>query len=150
MARSDAKLRHLAQVPMFRSCSPRQIERIGQLADTIQVPMNEDVVRQGQSGREFFIVLEGRAAVVRDGVRLATLSIGDHFGELALVDGGRRTATVTAETVMQVACIGQREFFSLLGEVPELARALLLAMTRRLRASEQREDQLRAVGAALA
>ena len=87
-----------------------------------------EIVKQGSVGKECFIIVEGEAAVKRNGRRVATMSAGDHFGELALLDGGPRTATVVAETPLTVLVLGQREFAGLLDEVPGLGRKIMSSL----------------------
>jgi CRP-like cAMP-binding protein len=117
---------------MFRSCGRKQLDRIATLAETATVEPGEVLAREGRVGRELFVILSGTATVTRQGSHVATLSGGDYFGELALLDPAPRNATVTAETALEVLIIGPREFESMLDEVPGLAWALLGGMARRI------------------
>ena len=87
---------------------------------------------QGTPGREFMIIAEGEASVRRNGRLIATLGPGDFFGELAVIAGVPRTATVTAESKMVVEALNRREFSSLLDESPKLARKILVGAVKRL------------------
>jgi CRP-like cAMP-binding protein len=92
---------------------------------------------QGQPGREAFVIVDGRATVRIGDTDVAELGPGDHVGELALLDGGTRTATVTAATDMTVLVISQRAFFGLLDEVPGLARKILASIAGMVRELDQ-------------
>jgi CRP-like cAMP-binding protein len=90
-------------------------------------------MEQGQPGREAFVIVDGRATVKVGDIEVATVGPGDHVGELALLDGGPRTATVTAATDMTVLVISQRAFFALLDDVPGLARKILGSLASMVR-----------------
>jgi CRP/FNR family cyclic AMP-dependent transcriptional regulator len=140
----------LRRTPVFDGCSQREIQRICRLAEVLPVRSGHPLVRQGQTGREFFLILEGRARVERDGLPVAMLGPGQFFGELSLIDGGACNATVTAEGAMEILLIGRREFSGLLDEAPALRRKLLLGLARRLRDADAPDDDgtARVAGAA--
>lgn len=131
--KTNTYLKHLASVPLFSSCSNRDLQKIAKASDEISIDEERVLVEQDAVGHEFFVIIEGEAEVKRGGRRIATLGPGDHFGELALFDGGPRTATVIAASPMQVLVLGQREFAGLLDEVPGLAHKVLANMARRIR-----------------
>ena len=131
-------LDHLAQVPLFSACSKKDLQLLGRASDEVAVPSGKTLVEEGSPGHEFFLIIDGTATVTRNGRKIATLGPGQYFGELALLDRGPRTATVTADTDMQVLVLGQREFAGVLDEVPGLARKLLSAMATRLRDADTR------------
>ncbi len=137
MAR-DEKLKMLGSVGLFSGLTRRELSHIARRADQIQAAAGHEVVREGTPGHEFFLIVTGEAVVRRDGYDVATLGPGDYFGELAILDGGVRSATVVAETDLALLVIGQREFVSVLGEVPTLATKLLASMARRLRQADSR------------
>jgi len=130
----------LRRTPVFDGCSQREIQRICRLAEVLPVRSGHPLVRQGQTGREFFLILEGRARVERDGRAVARLGPGQFFGELSLIDGRACNATVIADGAMEILLIGQREFSGLLDEAPALRRKLLLGLARRLREADAQED----------
>ncbi|HET6379999.1 MAG TPA: cyclic nucleotide-binding domain-containing protein [candidate division Zixibacteria bacterium] len=132
MAR-DEKLELLSRVPLFSACDGRHLERIGMLADEVDVPAGKVLMRQGESGTDMMIVVRGRVGVERDGQRLNTLGPGEFFGEIALVDGGPRTATVTAEEPTTLLVLPRREFHTVMDEFPDFARQVLTALATRLR-----------------
>lgn len=129
----DAYLKHLASVPLFAACSKKELGLVARRAEHLQVDARRVLTTEGATGREFFVILDGKARVTRGGKRVATLGPGDYFGELALLDRSPRNATVIADTPMEVVILGQREFSGLLDEVPGLGHKLLAGMARRLR-----------------
>jgi CRP-like cAMP-binding protein len=134
----DAKVELLRGVPLFSACSDRELARIASLADEIEAPSGRVLTREGDPGRECFVVVDGQARVtVGDRGRLAPLAPGECFGEMSLIDQGPRSATVEAETEMHLLVLDSRSFSSLLEEVPSVARKMLAAMAGRLRAAEK-------------
>ncbi len=133
MVGTSTYLTHLSAVPLFSSCSNRDLQKIAKASDEISIDEGRVLVEQDAIGHECFIILEGTAVVKRSNRKINTLGPGDHFGELALFDGGPRTATVVAETPMRVLVLGQREFAGLLDEVPGLAHKVLANLARRIR-----------------
>jgi len=136
MARKDAKLDHLANVRLFAACNKRELGILGRASDEVAVPAGKVLVSEGSTGHEFFLILDGQAAVKRGGKKVATLGPGQYFGELALLDRGVRSASVVAETPMNLLVLGQREFSGVLDEVPGLAHKLLTMMAGRLREAD--------------
>ena len=131
MAR-DAWLNHLAQVPLFANCSKKQLQAVAAASIELTIDAGKVLVREGEAGHECFVIMEGTANVSRKGETIATLGVGDVVGELAPLTGGLRTATVTAETAMELLVIGQREFAGLLDEVPGLAVSVLHNLAHRM------------------
>ena len=117
---------------MFSACSKKDLETLARLADELTIAEGKEIIREGDVGREFYIVMDGKAAVRRGGREVGTLGAGDYFGELALLDGQKRDATIVATTPTEVLVIGVREFVTLLEDVPQLTRKLLGGMARRL------------------
>ena len=126
-------LEHLAEVPLFAGLSKKDLQKIAKASDEVSVKAGRELVTQGETGRECFIILNGRAKVTRNGVDVATLGPGEHFGELALLDGGPRTATVTAESDLDTLVLTQRGFAGVIDEVPGLAHKLMSSLAARLR-----------------
>jgi CRP/FNR family transcriptional regulator, cyclic AMP receptor protein len=123
----------LAEVPLFSACSKKDLNLISKRTERVHVPPGKVLVREGAAGAEFFVILEGQAEVSRHGRRVADLSRGDFFGDLALLDRAPRNATVTAKTDMELAVLGQREFAAMIDEVPGFAHKLLSGLAHRLR-----------------
>ena len=133
----DPKVERLSQVQLFSACSKRELSRIAVLAEEIQVPAGRVLMRQGDPGREAFVIADGRAKVTIRGKRSAKLGPGDCFGEMALLHSAPRTATVTAESDMRLFVLGSREFSSLIERVPVVGRRVLAALAERLREAER-------------
>src|SRR5574341_1352610 len=132
MAR-DAFIDHLAQVPLFSACSKKDLHLVAKRAEDVKVDAGKQLVSEGETGNEFFVVIDGNAVVSRHGQKVAELGPGGFFGELALLDKAPRNATVTADTPMELVVLGQREFAGLIDDVPEFAHKLLAGLARRLR-----------------
>ena len=130
--RKDAKIDRLSQVPMFSACSRKDLGLIAKYADELNVDADEVLVREGDTGREFYVVVEGKAKVTRKGREIAVLGPGSYFGELSLLDGEKRDASVTSTTPADLLVVGIREFSTLLEDVPQITRKLLAGMARRL------------------
>ncbi len=129
----QSHLDHLASVPLFSACSKKELQAVARASDEVSLPAGRNLCEQGSIGREAFIILSGTAQVVRNGRKVATLTEGDCFGELALLDHGPRTATVTALTDIDVLVLGVREFAAIVDEVPPLAHKLLKSLAARIR-----------------
>jgi CRP-like cAMP-binding protein len=135
MAR-DEKLDHLKRVPLFARLGDHDLERLGQLADEIEVGLDQVLTEQGATGHEFFVVLDGRLMVLDGNRPIAQLGPGDFFGEIALIESVPRTATVRAEGIARLLVIGHREFHALMDEFPAVRAAVLDALAERLRHNE--------------
>jgi CRP-like cAMP-binding protein len=138
----DPKIEHLSKVQMFSSLNKRELRLLAKAADVFTLKAGTEIVTEGSPGHEFYLVLSGRAVVRRHGRKIATLGPGQYFGELALLDRGPRSATVTAETDVELAIISQREFFGILNQVPALAQKLLVSMAGRLREADSKAFSL--------
>lgn len=122
----------LRAVPMFQTCNDKELGRIGSLAERMSATAGEVMIAEGKTGHEFYVLVSGNAKVTRAGKHVATLSPGDFFGELALLDPQPRTATVTMETDGELLEVTQREFWTLVDDIPGLARKLLQGLARRM------------------
>ena len=134
-------LEHLTKVPMFEACSRKELQLIGRLAEDVKVKDGRELVREGSTGREFFVIVDGEANVSRNGRKVATLGPGSYFGELALLQNAPRNATITAASDMEVVVLGQREFLGLLNQVPALSIKVLKGMASRLRDADEKSIQ---------
>ncbi|HEX9681759.1 MAG TPA: cyclic nucleotide-binding domain-containing protein [Acidimicrobiales bacterium] len=128
----------LATVPLFSACAKKDLSTIARVADEVTAPAGKELVREGDTGHEFFLILDGKATVRRDGEDVATLGSGGFFGEMALLDRLPRSASVIADTDMRLLVIGRREFGGVIDEVPGLGHKLLQAMAHRLREADAR------------
>jgi CRP/FNR family cyclic AMP-dependent transcriptional regulator len=127
------ELEMLSKVPLFSQCNESELKEIAGLGTQIDVSEGKKLTTEGEPGREFFLVLEGEADCSIRGSNAAVLGPGDSFGELALLDGGSRTATITAVTPLRVVVLNAAEFSSLLRASPTIAIRLLSTLAGRLR-----------------
>src|SRR6202162_3307539 len=141
MGRRDAFIAHLQQGPLFPACSRKDLQLVARRAEDVRVPAGKTLISEGETGHEFFVILDGTARVTRHGRKIATLGPGDACGELALLEKAPRNSTIVAETDMELVVLGQREFAGLIDEVPGFARKLLAGMAHRLREADARSVQ---------
>jgi CRP-like cAMP-binding protein len=132
MARPDPYIEHLARVPLFRACTTTELRRLARRTTAIPAAPGRVLVKEGDRGLEFFVIVDGSARVSRHGCTVAQLGPGDFFGELALLIDRPRNATVSALSPMEVIVLSRREFDAALVEAPGMARRLMAGMARRL------------------
>lgn len=138
MAKLDAYLQHLAKVPLFSRCDKKELRAISRRATELRFDSGRQLTRENAHGNEFFVIVSGKAKVIRGDSEVATLGPGDFFGEMALLENAPRTATVTVEEPMEALVIDGREFRSLLEEAPELSFKLMAGMAARIRELDDR------------
>jgi CRP-like cAMP-binding protein len=129
----DAKLEMLRRVPLLEGLGRKELEEVGRLCDEVDLPAGRVLMREGDSGDEFYLVLEGSVRVDRGGATVATLGPGQFLGEIALVDHGPRTATATCETACRLLVLGHREFNSVMASSQEIRTRVLTALAQRVR-----------------
>jgi CRP-like cAMP-binding protein len=130
--RKDAKTELIKRAPLFANCSKRELAAIGSLADEIDLKEGSELTREGAPGREFFVLIEGTADVLRNGRKVNAMKGGDFFGEIALVHRAPRTATVKATSPVRALVITERNFRKLLEDSREIQRKVLEALAERL------------------
>jgi CRP/FNR family transcriptional regulator/CRP/FNR family cyclic AMP-dependent transcriptional regulator len=124
----------LAQRPLFAGLSRKELESVAALGVTLEIAANQVLTKEGAVGEEAFLIVSGNAHItVGDHEGVANLGPGDLFGEMSLLDGDRRSATVIADTDMTVTVFERREFVRLVETSPVIAMALLAAMAARMR-----------------
>lgn len=121
----------LSYVPIFSELSKAELRSITRLMTHTKVRQGRELTKQGQIGREFVIILEGEASVMQDGRKVASLGQGDFLGELSVLTGDARMATVVADTDMQVEVLTRAELLALLDEKPVVAKKMLMGVVRR-------------------
>ena len=129
----DEKLELLRTVPLFASCDAREIERLGQLVEEVDLPAGKVVFREGDSAQEMFLVVSGRLRAERGGQPVLELGPGDMAGEMSMVAGGPRMATLTTVTNCRVLVLGHRDFHSLMDEFPSLRTRVLESLASKVR-----------------
>lgn len=135
MAR-DEKLELLHRIPLFAGFDRKHLERLGMLAEEVDVAAGKILMRQGELGDDLMIIYEGLVAVERDGVQVNRLGPGQFFGEIALLQRGPRTATVTVETPCKLLVLNHRDFDVVMEEFPDVAAKVLHALALRIRTLE--------------
>ncbi|MDQ3691484.1 MAG: cyclic nucleotide-binding domain-containing protein [Chloroflexota bacterium] len=130
----DEKIDLLRTVPLFHGLRQRELERISALADIVDLPADRRIMSQGDRGAEMFVLVSGAARVERDGSVLADAGPGTVLGEIALLDGGPRTATVTLTQASRLLVLARREFQTLIDEFPDVRLHVFETVARRLRA----------------
>jgi len=129
----DEKLDLLHSIPLFDRLDRKHLGRLGMLTEEVDVPAGKVLIRQGELGDEMMVIVTGTVTVERDGAQINLLKPGDFFGEIALIDRGPRTATVTADAPCRLLVISHRDFHALMDEFPEVATEVLVTLAHRLR-----------------
>jgi len=122
----------LARVPLFEGLSKKHLEQVSALATRIDAAEGKVLTREGDTGREFIVILEGTVEIKRGDELIATHGPGDYFGEISLIEHTPRTATVVATSPVVLDVIGQREFATLLEDEPEIGKKIKATAAQRL------------------
>jgi CRP-like cAMP-binding protein len=132
-----AKVELLGHVDLLGGCTKKELAEIASLLTECDARAGQVLAEEGQLGAEFFIIVDGSATATRDGVFLATLAPTNFFGELALLDGGPRTATVVADTDLRLLVLSRREFNQLFRTYPSVSYRMLKGLGARLRKADE-------------
>lgn len=135
LRRSD-RLEALRKVPLFSGLGRRHLDLIDRHADEVKLDAGKVLARQGERGLEFLLIVDGTARVEKDGREIARLTTGEFFGEMSLIDGKPRSATVIAETPVVLLVVHTRSFGHLLDTVPGLQKKVLVTLCERLREAD--------------
>jgi CRP/FNR family transcriptional regulator, cyclic AMP receptor protein len=127
--RADA----LSQVPLFADLSRRHLNQVAEAAQIVSFRPGAAVIREGDLGSTLFVITQGQARVTRGGKTLATLAPGDVFGEVSLLDGGPRTASVVAETPLSAVRLFRAPFFRLVHAEPAIGVRVPTELAKRVR-----------------
>jgi CRP-like cAMP-binding protein len=123
----------IASVPLFESLSKRHLKKIASLTSTVDFQAGDVVIQEGEPGDSFFVTVSGQARVLSGGKTLHRLIPGDHFGEISLLDGGVRSASVVADTPLSLLRLSRGPFLKMVKDDADLARALLASIARMVR-----------------
>lgn len=126
----------LKKTPVFAKTSEKSLESMIKSAVEKTVSSGDKVVQEGQGGVGFYLILEGKAEVIKEGKKLAELEAGNFFGELGVIDGEPRTADVVAVTETKCWILSQWAMKSIIANHPEVALSMLEELVRRLRATD--------------
>jgi len=128
----NAKLEALRRAPLFEGLSRRELTELARVTDELVVSEGTVLCKEGSTGGEFFVILDGTATVTRRGKPLATRSAGDFVGEIALLTTAKRTATVTATTKLRCFILTGRDFRRVLDENRSVERKVMRALAERV------------------
>jgi CRP/FNR family cyclic AMP-dependent transcriptional regulator len=129
---SNSKVDLIKRVPLFAAASKQELAEIASIADEIDLPEGKVLIREGDTGREFFVLVDGTAEVARGGKKVATIGPGDFFGEIALISKSPRNATITTTSPVRALVITDRAFRQLLDHAPQIQIGVLTALAERL------------------
>jgi len=132
--RKNAKIELIKSVPLFSSCSKKELTAIAAQADELVVREGKTLTKQGDRGREFLVIVDGSAEVRKNGRKVNTLGSGDFLGEIALISGGPRTATVTTTSEADLLVLTDRAFRQITKQMPSIHASVLKALSERLQA----------------
>jgi CRP-like cAMP-binding protein len=130
--RKNAKEELIKSVPLFSHCTKREIAALAAEADELTVPAGKELTRQGERGREFMVIVDGAAKVLKNGRTVNELGPNDFLGEIALLSDVPRTATVTTTTETTILVLTDRAFRRVADQIPSVHSSLLAALTARL------------------
>jgi CRP/FNR family transcriptional regulator, cyclic AMP receptor protein len=133
--RRGAKAERIAKVPLFAHLSKSDVSLVASIADEIDLSAGKELTREGETGREFFVLLEGSADVMKGGREVATLVGGDFFGEIALISNVPRNATVMTTSPSRALVITAEDFWALLKDSPQIQENVLKAVADRVTAT---------------
>jgi CRP-like cAMP-binding protein len=133
----DTKADALGACPFFERLSRGDLLELAKITEDLEVEAGKTLTREGQSGSEFFVIVDGEVSVTKDGQEIRMLGPGDFFGEIALLEDTPRTATVTAKTPLRFFVLTRQAFRSLLAHQPELEEKVLAALEERVRATSE-------------
>ncbi len=132
----DTKVESLARAPLFQNLSKDELRQLASVTEDLEVQEGKVLCREGEAAQEFFVIIDGEVDVTAGGRHLRTLSGGDFFGEIALIEDIPRTATVTATTPLRFFVLTRQSFWSMIERMPEVERKILRALARRLMAQD--------------
>jgi len=138
----NARTKHLARVPLFSGCTDEELARIAQISEIVESPAGTILTEIGAPGNSFFFIIDGRVSVQTPIGSGDLLRPGDFFGEMSLLDGEPRSATITATTDVRLLIVERSQFWRLLEEAPDLVRRILVVLSRRVRRLEQVANSL--------
>ena len=136
LRRHSDKTDLLKEVPLFTNLTPKQLTEVARHTDEISRDAGTVIAQQGDIGNEMFVIVSGSATITKDGRKLTNRGDGDFVGEMALLDGQPRSATVTLDEDSVLLVMHRSDFSQLLDDVPGLARKILQGLSQRLRETD--------------
>ncbi len=135
--RRDQKIAILKTVPLFSNLSKRHLTELSKHADKVKIDAGQIMAKEGEKGSDFFLIIEGKAQVKKGRKIIRNLKSGDYFGEISLIDGEPRTASVIAETDINLLFVNHKSFDHLLKTVPGLPKKIMVSLCTYLRRAEK-------------
>lgn len=128
----DTKVQALKRAPLFEGLSRKELTHLARVSEDLEVPPGQVLCKEGDIGREFFVIVDGETQVTAKGKDLGARGSGDFIGEIALLEDTTRTATVTAKSPLRVFVLTREDFRSLVRENPTVERKVMQALARRV------------------
>ena len=129
---SNKKIDLIKAVPLFAGASKAELADVAAIADEVDLPAGRTLISEGETGREFFVLIDGSADVSQAGSSIRTMGPGDFFGEIALISKAPRSATIVTTSPIRALVITDRAFRQLLEQSPQIAVTVLTALAERL------------------
>jgi CRP/FNR family cyclic AMP-dependent transcriptional regulator len=128
----DTKVQALKRAPLFEGLSKKELTELARVTEDLEIGAGEVLCKEGETGQEFFVIVEGETDVTTNGKRVAARGGGDFVGEIALLEETKRTATVTAKTPLRVFVLTRQDFRHLVREHPSVEQKVMRALARRV------------------
>jgi CRP/FNR family transcriptional regulator, cyclic AMP receptor protein len=128
----DVKVRALSRAPLFSELSKKELTQLARMSDDLELEAGHVLCREGRSGREFFVIVQGEVEVTRKGKPVKRSGGDEFFGEIALLEDIPRTATVKAKTPVRLFVLSSRDFRRLVQSSPSVERKVMRSLARRL------------------
>jgi CRP/FNR family transcriptional regulator, cyclic AMP receptor protein len=128
----DTKVEALKRAPLFAELSKKELAQLARVTEDLEIPAGQVLCKEGDTGREFFVIVEGETDISSKGKRVAERGGGDFVGEIALLENTERTATVTAKTPLRVFVLTREDFRQLVRQNPNVERKVMQALARRV------------------
>jgi CRP-like cAMP-binding protein len=133
----DTKVEALRRAPLFEGLTDKELTEVAMRTEDLDFPAGKVLCKEGETGSEFYLIMEGEAEVTRNGETLATHRSGDFFGEIALVEDVPRIATVTTTTPVRCFVLTRGRFLHVLDDLPDVERKVMRALARRVVSSSE-------------
>jgi CRP/FNR family cyclic AMP-dependent transcriptional regulator len=128
----DTKVQALKRAPLFEDLSKKELTELARVTEDLEVAAGDVLCKEGETGQEFFVIVEGETEITSEGKRVAARGGGDFVGEIALLEETTRTATVTAKTPLRVFVLTRQDFRHLVRETPSVEQKVMRALARRV------------------
>jgi CRP-like cAMP-binding protein len=128
----DTKVQALKRAPLFEGFSKKELTELARVTEDLEVPAGDVLCKEGETGQEFFVIVDGETDITSKGKRVAARGGGDFVGEIALLEDTTRTATVTAKTPLRVFVLTGQDFRRLVREHPGVEQKVMRALARRV------------------